>query len=291
MPAPRRYVTEAIVLPRFDYGEADRILTLITPGGGKIKAIAKGIRRQKSRIGGSLEPFAELRVALAQGRTFEVVTQVSVVHPWLHLRDDLVSFGTASYMAELANGTLEERHAAESVYVLLKRAYEILDAGMAPGRVARWFEMHLADELGVRPEVDRCVECGRLLEADERYRWLPPLGGVLCDRCPGPPFERAGLSLDALKLLKAYQRQDVEALAALRIRPEVEREVELGMREFLAYSLDRKPRSLAFLDEVRSGRSADAAERADRAARPSAGALAAAPLSAVPLPGAPATTA
>ena len=47
---------------------------------------------------------------------------------------------------------------------------------MEPGRVARWFEMHLADELGVRPEVDRCVECGRLLEADERYRWLPPLG-------------------------------------------------------------------------------------------------------------------
>ena len=135
---PRRYVTDAIVLSRFDYGEADRILTLMTPSGGKVKAIAKGIRRQKSRIGGSLEPFAELRVALAMGRNFEIVTQVSVVHPWLNLRDNLVSFGTASYLAELADGTLEERHASESVYVLLKRAYEILDAGMAPGRVARW---------------------------------------------------------------------------------------------------------------------------------------------------------
>lgn len=261
MPAPRRYVTEAIVLSRFDYGEADRILTLITPGGGKIKAIAKGIRRQKSRIGGSLEPFAELRLALAQGRTFEVVTQVEVIHPWLRMRDDLVSFGTASYLAELANGTLEERHGAESVYLLLKRAYEILDAGMAPGRVARWFEMHLADELGVRPEVDRCVECGRLIESDERYRWMPPLGGVLCERCPGPPYERAGLSLEALKLLKAYQRQDVEALAALRVRPETERDVEIAMREFLAYSLDRRPRSLAFLDEVRAGAAERAAER------------------------------
>ena len=252
MPAPRRYVTEAIVLSRFDYGEADRILTLITPSGGKIKAIAKGIRRQKSRIGGSLEPFAELRLALAMGRTFEIVTQVSVIHPWLRLRDDLVSFGTASYMAELADGTLEERHSAEAVYVLLKRAYEILDAGMAPGRVARWFEVHLADELGVRPEVDRCVECGRMLEADERYRWMPPLGGVLCERCPGPPFERAGLSLEGLKLLKAYQRLDIEAIAELRMRPEVEREVEIAMREFLAFSLDRRPKSLAFLDEVRA---------------------------------------
>ena len=60
MPIPRRYSTDAIVLSRFDYGEADRILTLITPDGGKLKAIAKGIRRPTSRIGGSLEPFAEL---------------------------------------------------------------------------------------------------------------------------------------------------------------------------------------------------------------------------------------
>jgi DNA repair protein RecO (recombination protein O) len=252
MPAPRRYVTEAIVLSRFDYGEADRILTLITPAGGKIKAIAKGIRKPTSRIGGSVEPFAELRLALAHGRTFDVVTQVEVIHPWLRMRDDLVSFGTASYVAELANGTLEERHGADTVYLLLRRAYELLDAGMEPGRVARWFEVHLADELGVRPEVDRCVECGRLLEADERYRWMPPLGGVLCERCPGPPFERAGLSLEGLKLLKAYQRLDIEAIAALRVRPETEREVEISLREFLAFSLDRKPRSLAFLDEVRS---------------------------------------
>ena len=252
MPVPHRYTTEAIVLSRFDYLEADRILTLITPGGGKLKAIAKGIRRPSSRIGGSLEPFAELRLALARGRTFDVVTQVEVIHPWLGLRDDLVSFGTASYLAELANGTLEERHASETVYLLLKRSYELLDAGMAPGRVARWFEMRLADELGVGPEVDRCVECGRLLGADERYRWMPPLGGVLCERCPGPGHDRVGLSLEGLKLLKAYQRMDVEGLAGLRLPLQVEREVEVAMRDFLAYSLDRSPRSLAFLDEVRA---------------------------------------
>src|SRR3954452_9882092 len=256
MPIPRRYTTEAIVLSRFDYGEADRILTVMTPGGGKLKAIAKGIRRPTSRIGGSVEPFAELKLALAHGRTFDVITQVEVVHPWLRMRDNLVSFGTASYLAELADGTLEERSVAEPVYLLLKRAYEILDAGMTPGRVARWFEMHLADELGVRPEVDRCVECGRMLAADERYRWMPPLGGVLCERCPGPPFERVGLSLEALKLLKAYQRLDVEALAALRVRPGTEREVEIAMREFLSFSLDRRPRSLAFHDEVRAGSAA-----------------------------------
>ena len=253
VPPPRSYTTDAIVLTRFDLGEADRVLTLITPGTGKLKAIAKGIRRPTSRIGGSLEPFAELRVALHRGRTFDVVTQVTVGHAWLHLRDSLESTATAWYLAELADRSLEERHAADPVYHLLRRAYELLDAGMAPGRVARWYEMHLADELGVRPEVDRCVECDRLLEAGEQFRWVPPLGGVVCQRCPGPPHDRAGLSLDALKVLKAYQRMDVEALAGLRIAAPAEREVEAAMRDFIANTLERRAKSLAFLDEVRAG--------------------------------------
>ena len=252
MPVPRRYTTDAIVLSRFDLGEADRVLTLITPAGGKLKAIAKGIRRPTSRIGGSLEPFAELTVALARGRTFDVVTQVSVGHAWLHLRDDLESTATAWYLAELADRSLEERHAAEPLYALLRRAYELLDAGMASGRVARWFEMHLLDELGVRPEVDRCVECDRVLESDARFRWVPPLGGVVCDRCPGPPHDRTGLSLDALKVLKAYQRLDIEALAGLRLTAQVEGEVETALRDFVRHVLEREARSLAFLDEVRT---------------------------------------
>jgi len=252
VPVPRRYVTDAIVLSRFDLGEADRVLTLITPEHGKLKAIAKGIRRPTSRLGGSLEPFAELNIALARGRTFDVVTEVRVGHAWLRLRDNLESAATAWYLAEMADRSLEERHEARELYALLRRAYELLDAEMAPGRVARWYEMHLADELGQRPEVDRCVECDRTLEATETFRWVPPLGGVICGRCPGPPSERTALSLDALKLLKAYQRLDIEAIAALRIPDVVEGEVEAAMRDFMRIALERDPRSLAFLDEVRT---------------------------------------
>ena len=260
MPAPRRYVTDAIVLSRFDLGEADRVLTLITPHDGKLKAIAKGVRRPTSRLGGSLEPFAELRVALARGRTFDVVTEVHVGHAWLRLRDRLESAATAWYLAELADRSLEERHAAEPLYALLRRAYELLDAGMAPGRVARWYEMHLADELGQRPEVDRCVECDRMLEATETFRWVPPLGGVAVRALPRPAA-RSGrrLSLEALKLLKAYQRLDIEAIAALRLPEAVDREVEGAMRDFMRVALERDPRSLAFLDEVRSRHRAAAA--------------------------------
>jgi DNA repair protein RecO (recombination protein O) len=253
MPPKRLWSTDAIVLSRFDLGEADRVLTLITPHEGKLKAIAKGVRRPTSRLGGSVEPFAELRLQLAHGRTFDVVTQVSVGHAWLTLRDSLESTATAWYLAELADRSLEERHPAEPLYLLLKRAYELLDARMEPGRVARWFEMRLTDELGMRPEVDRCVECDRMLEPGDSFRWVPPLGGVLCQRDPGPPAERTRLSLDALKLLKAYQRLDIAAIAALRVPVLAEREVEAAMRDFVRFSLERDARSLPFLDLVRAG--------------------------------------
>jgi len=81
---------------------------------------------------------------------------------------------------------------------------------------------------------------------------VPPLGGVVCGRCPGPGHERADLTLDALKLLKAYQRLDIEAIAALRLTPAVERETEAALRDFVRDALEREARSLAFLDEVRA---------------------------------------
>jgi DNA repair protein RecO (recombination protein O) len=249
----RLYVTDAIVLSRFDYGEADRILTILTPGLGKIKAIAKGIRRPTSRIGGSLEPLAELRLQLAKGRTFDVVTQVTMLNAWLNLRERLEATATAWYCAELVDRSLEERSAAEPLYLLLRRACELLDAAMAPGRVARWFEMRLCVEMGVRPEVDRCVECGRLLEPDDAVRWLPSLGGALCAIHPGPSQAMAGLTTDALRVLKAYQRMDVEALAGLRLPRPVETEVERLLGDFVRHVTERDTRSRRFLEEIRAG--------------------------------------
>ena len=76
-------------------------------------------------------------------------------------------------------------------------------------------------------------------------------GRVVCERCPGPPHERTGLTLEGLKVLKAYQRLDIEALAALRIVASVEAEVEVALRDFVRGALEREARSLAFLDEVR----------------------------------------
>jgi DNA repair protein RecO (recombination protein O) len=91
-----------------------------------------------------------------------------------------------------------------------------------------------------------------MLGSDERFRWVPPLGGVMCADCPGPPHDQTGVSLEAVKLLKAYQRLDIEALAGLRLAAVVEREVEMALRDFVRHVLEREARSLAFLDEIRA---------------------------------------
>ena len=189
MPAPRTYRTAAIVLSRFELGEADRVLTLLTPHDGKIRAIAKGVRRPGSRIGGAVEPFAELQLLLVRGRTFDVITQAQVSEAWLRLRDALPSTATAWYLGELAERAVEERAGAYPVYALLRRAFQLLDDGMEPDRVARWYEFGLADALGVRPEVERCVECDRVPDETEAFRWVPTMGGLLCERHPRPPTE------------------------------------------------------------------------------------------------------
>lgn len=100
-----------------------------------------------------------------------------------------------------------------------------------------------------------------MLESEERFRWVPPLGGVVCERCPGPPHDRTGLTLDGLKLIKAYQRLDIEALAELRLASVTEQEVETALREFVRQALEREARSLAFLDEVRHVPPVDALAR------------------------------
>ena len=254
MPVPRMYHTEAIVLSRFELGEADRVLTLLTPHDGKLKAIAKGVRRPRSRIGGAVEPFAELQLVLARGRTFDVITQASVGHAWLSLRDRLESTATAWYLAELSERAVEERAVAYPVYALLRRAYQLLDDGMAPGRVARWFEFGLADALGMRPEVERCVECDRVLEA---RRGVPLGAGPRWHRLRAPPAATGGADAAVPRRAQAAARLPAAGHRGHRRRCACRRRRGRGRGgpasvHSATCSSERHARC-AFLDEVRAG--------------------------------------
>ena len=250
-PRPRVYKTEAIVLRTMDLGEADRVLTVLTPRLGKLRVIAKGVRRPRSRIGGALQPFSDVQLVLAVGRTFDVVTSSSLEDPHLGLRNDLHSTAAAWYIVELADRFCEGAADSHEAFRLLAQALSALDAAPDVERevVARWFELALLDAMGFRPELGRCLECGSTIEP-EGNAFSPVGGGVLCRACAPAARGARPVTPDALKVLRHLQRSPLVGVLRLRLARPVHREVERSLRATVSAVLERDLRSRDFLEEV-----------------------------------------
>ncbi|MCV0404025.1 MAG: DNA repair protein RecO [Chloroflexi bacterium] len=250
-PRPRVYKTEAIVLRSMNLGEADRVLTVLTPRLGKLRVIAKGVRRTRSRIGGALEPFSDVQLVLAVGRTFDVVTSSSLEDAHLGLRNDLHSTAAAWYVVELADRFCEGAADSHEAFRLLAQSLSALDAGAAIQRevVARWFELALLDAMGFRPELTRCLECGADIEPAENA-YSPAGGGVLCPQCRHAAHGVRPISTDALKVMRFLQRSPLAGVVRLTLDPRVHREVERLLHATVSAVLERELRSRDFLEEV-----------------------------------------
>ncbi len=257
MSRSRLYKTEAIVLRSMDLGEADRVLTVLTPRHGKLRVIAKGIRRQRSRIGGALEPFSDVQLVLAVGRTFDVVTQSSLEDPHLGLRDDLGSTAAAWYLVELADRFCEGSADSHAAFVLLAQALSALDANPAEvsrAVVARWYELALLEAMGFRPELGRCLVCGAAIEP-EGNGFAAVAGGVVGHECLWGEIQARPISADALKVLRHLQRSALTEVLRLQLAPGVASETERHLHDAISSVLERELRSRDFLDEV-AGREA-----------------------------------
>jgi len=251
-PRPRVYKTEGIVLRSMNLGEADRVLTILTPRLGKLRVIAKGVRRTRSRIGGALEPFSDVQLVLAVGRTFDVVTSSSLEDPHLGLRNDLHSTAAAWYVIELADRFCEGSADSHEAFRLLAQALSALDAPpaeVAREVVARWFELSLLNAMGFRPALARCLECGAQIEPDGNA-YSPVGGGVLCPACSHAAHGARTISADALKVLRHLQRSSLVGVLRLRLTPTVHREIERLMHATVSAVLERELRSRDFFSEV-----------------------------------------
>jgi DNA repair protein RecO (recombination protein O) len=252
MSRARLYKTEAIVLRSMDLGEADRVLTVLTPRLGKLRVIAKGIRRPRSRLGGGLEPFSDVHLVLAVGRTFDVVTQAALEEPHLGLRDDLHSTAAAWYLVELTDRFCEGTADSHGAFILLAQGLSALDAApldVSRDVVARWFELHLLDAMGFRPELAACLECGAEIEP-EGNAFSPVAGGVVGPECAHASLGARSISVEGLKVLRHLQRSSLTAVLRLQLTSAVQREVERLLHATVSAVLERELRSRDFLAEV-----------------------------------------
>jgi len=251
----RLYRTEAIVLRRSDLGEADRLLTLLTPDRGKLRAIAKGARKIASRKGGHVELFNRVNLLIARGRgEFDIISQAETIEPSRALREDLTRSTYAHYAAELIDRFAEEGTAQPELFALLADGLDWFSTSTDLALTARYFELRLLTLGGFQPQVFHCGIDGKPLEEvkdDETYGWSPGDGGALCVAHAADRRDIGRLSLSALKVLRHAMRNDYETFATLRARESVAGEVERAMQRYLTYVLERKLKSVEFINLLR----------------------------------------
>jgi DNA repair protein RecO (recombination protein O) len=247
--SPRTYRAEAIVLKTNDFAEADRILVLFTRHFGKVRVVAKGIRRATSRMAGHAEPLTHATYQLARGRELDVLTGAEARAIYPDMRDDLSLIAAGWYVAELVDRFTADRVPSAPLFDLLETALRGLDAGIPAPMVCRWFDLHLLDRSGFRPELGECAQCRKSLAA-ETNAWEPAAGGALCASCAGRIPYLAPLTVRALKSLRYLLVSDLASAARLRLDLALTRELDRHLRAFLRYVLDRDIATSHLLDEI-----------------------------------------
>lgn len=251
MPASDRvYRTEGIVLRRHDLGETDRILTLYTRDHGKLKVVAKGIRKPSSRKAGHLELFMRSDLLIARGRSLDIVTQAELIDAYPPLRTDLVRATYASHFIELLDAFTEEGDASLPLYRLLADGLGWLGETADLQRTARYYELRLLDLAGYRPELFDCAVCAEPVKPEDQF-FSASDGGVVCQKCgQARPYARR-LSLRTLKVLRYLQTRTFPVVEQVALSAAAHKESERLLYETLTYYLERRLRSAAFLNRLR----------------------------------------
>lgn len=230
-----------IVLRSHAFGEADRVVVLLSPDNGKLRTVAKGVRKTKSRFGGRLEPFTEVGLVLYEGRNLDTITQVEVRSAFPGLRRDLDAVNAASTMAEVVDGVAQEEEPSIALFDRFRSALAALDAGRPSQEVLTAFLIQALATQGLAPSFDWCASCGR---AEGLDRFSVAAGGIVCGDCrpEGSVRLRARL-VDVLSTLSRAELGSIDLQDA-----EMVRDAMWVVRRFVEYHLDRRLVSLAVLD-------------------------------------------
>lgn len=232
---------QGIVLRGYPFGEADRVVVVLSPNRGKVRAVAKGVRKTKSRFGGRLEPFNHVDLVLYEGRNLDTITQVEAIESFPRLRSDLAAVTAASTMVEAADAVAQQDEASHRLFLLLHRGLRALEGGARGPDLVTSYLLKLAEVVGVAPALLACASCGR---RDRLVRFSFAGGGVVCDRCrvEGAVRLRSGIT-DRLAVLARSELADLppgeEGLAT---------EAMGVARRFVEHHLERHLMSLGVLE-------------------------------------------
>ena len=194
---PGLYKDEGVVLKTIKLGEADRIVTLFTRENGKVRAVAKGIRKTKSRFGGRLEPFTRANLIIYKGRNLDTITSVDVMDSFDSIRKDYLKLTSAAALVEVVEKITPERESLVPVYKLLVEGLEAL-ATRPLQTIVPAFLVKLLSLSGYHPQLTSCAGCGRV---DDLGGFSPGLGGAVCEDCWREDRDSQRLAPDRIALI------------------------------------------------------------------------------------------
>lgn len=247
----RSYSTEGIVLRRRNIGEADSILTLFSLHEGKFDAVARGVRKAKSRMRGHLEPLTRVQVHVARGRSLDIFTQAETIEAHRALKADLDRMNLALYCAELADRFTIDRVEQRTIYELLVDVIGALNGG-ASAQAARYFELHLLAITGYEAQLDACAVCRQRLPEDETL-FSGAAGGLVCRNCRPAASSGRILSVRAIKVLRYGRTASIAQFDGLKVDGDLAHELQAALADLVRQVLDRELNTTRFMDALERG--------------------------------------
>jgi DNA repair protein RecO (recombination protein O) len=237
------YKEQGVVLRSQKLGEADKIVTVMTQGSGKVRAVAKGIRKTTSRFGARLEPFTHVSLMVYRGRgALDTISQAEIVSSFPALRDDLDRFAAGETMLEAVDKVAEEHERNVRLFMLLLTGLRALDAGPKDAAaVTESFLLKMLSLSGFHPSLTACAICGR--PSPERFASGP--GGAVC--VSDADLEAGPVSTPALEHLAMLGGTGMVEAGETNVDPRTRREARGLLFGFAEYHLERRMKSLPIL--------------------------------------------
>jgi len=244
------YKAKAIVLNTFKLGEADKIIILYSGSRGKIRAVAKGARKTKSKFGGTLEPFTVADMMFYEGKSLDIIQQAEIIMSFKEIRADLEKLKYGSVLLELIDKVGQEREESYDSFSLLLAALQCLkDAAGNYRTLLTVFQLKLMVILGYRPHLSRCPACaGPLPEASEQAYFSLKYGGLLCDGCLPRDPEAVAVSPETRAHIEQALDTPLARWQELDFNADNVKGIARLTEMFVAYHLDRKLKSPRLLD-------------------------------------------
>ncbi|MFN8023140.1 MAG: DNA repair protein RecO [Acidimicrobiales bacterium] len=233
------YRDTGVVLRTYKLGEADRIVVLLTEQHGKVRAVAKGVRKTMSKFGARLEPLSHVRLLMYQGRELDIVSQADSVDTLAPLVGDLDHLTNGLAIVEAVDQMTLDREPVPHLYRMLVGALRTVAERSGPLVVPAFYWKLLASE-GVRPELDECVRCGA---TEPLVAFDVTEGGVLCRSCR----TGASISSDALEVTRMILGGRLNEALDLPAGP-VTHEVAAHANRALEHHLERRLRTVAMFE-------------------------------------------